>query len=135
MGGRNTDHLLVGAVMSALLAPFGPLYPALGASVARFRKIDNPTALQAHGAEVERAIRALQRQELQRVLPSIAPSCASGTWHNNADGSIGRSLRERQRAALLRCPEQIRKKRLPHEWQKLYEQAMKEKHGEREDAA
>ncbi len=118
--------------------PFGPLYPDLGASVAKFRRIKNPTweQRQAHGEAVEQAIRALQRQAMARATPTIPPSCASGTWHNggdyangHADGSVGKAIRAKHRASLLACPEKVRKARTDAEWRKMYIKAMKAKHG------
>ena len=107
----------------------GPEYPSLGATVAKYRKIQNPTAEQrrAHGDAVSAAIRALQQRESQRTLPRIAPLCASGTWHNNADGSVGRAIREQQQRALLAHVGEIRRKRTPAEWQSMYEDAMHDK--------
>jgi hypothetical protein len=112
-----------------LCQPFGPTYPALGASVAKYRKIANPTAAQrrAHGDAIGAAIRALQRAELQRELPSFRPSCASGTWHNNADGKVGEAMRAKHHAALLAAPGNERCARTDMEWRDKYRAAMREK--------
>jgi hypothetical protein len=82
--------------------PFGPLYPNLGASVAKWRKIKNPTPEQreAHGRAIEEAIRALQRRD------------------------IGAALRAQQSRALLAFPEKVRRERTPVEWRDLYANAM-----------
>ena len=115
--------------MTTLLSPFGPIYPSLGATVAKYRKLDTPSPEQrrAHGDAVAAAIRALQKQELQRELPSFKPSCPSGTWHNNADGSVGRAVAQQQRNALLAYPAKVRKARTDCEWQAMYARAMREK--------
>jgi hypothetical protein len=113
----------------------GLLYPDLGASVAKFRRIENPTREQrvAHADAIEKAIRAKQKQELQRELPSIRCRCASGTWHNgyiDANGrvvpsdKIGPAVREQQRNALLAYPDYVRRNRTSAEWERLYEAAM-----------
>jgi hypothetical protein len=109
--------------------PFGPDYPKLGAAVAKWRKIANPSPAQkqAHGDAVSAAIRALQRAALARELPTIRPSCSSGTWHNNGDGSVGRAVADQHRRALLACPDAIRRARTAAEWQSLYDEAMAEK--------
>ncbi len=114
------------------IPPFGPYYPVLGASVAKFRKIKNPTweQRQAHGEAVEKAIRSLQRSELQKELPGKGPSCLSHTWHNNADGAVGEAVRRQHLNVLLACPEKVRKARTPCEWREMYIEAMKAKHGE-----
>jgi hypothetical protein len=108
--------------------PFGPVYPHLP-TCAKFRKIANPTPEQkrAHGDAVSAAIRALQRAALARELPTIKPRCASGTWHNNADGSVGKAIREQHRRALLAYPDAVRRARTHDEWQAMYDAAMAEK--------
>ncbi len=117
---------------SKILVPFGPIYPKLSTTVAKFRKIENPTPeqRQAHGDAVGEAIRALQRSELQRELPSFAFRGASGTWHNNSDGSVGRAVAQQHRSALLSYPDKVRRGRSPETWQAMYEAAMREKRGE-----
>jgi len=120
-----------------------PPYPKLGETVAKFRRINNPTReqRQAHGEAVEEAFRALQRRELQRELPSFKPSCASGTWHNGGDyadghanGKLGEAIRNQQETA-LRKPQFLspsgprNRARTDWEWREAYIEAMKEKHG------
>ena len=114
---------------SYILEPFGPLYPDLGASVAKFRRIENPTREQrvAHADAIEKAILAKQRQALQREVPSIPASCESGTWHNNADGKVGAAIRQQHRTALFAYVDTVRRERTPKQWEKLYKEAMKEK--------
>lgn len=115
--------------MTEILNSFGPLYPALGAAVAKFRRIESPTweQKQAHGEAVEKAIRALQRTELQRELPSFQPRCASGTWHNAADGKVGEAVRAQNNARLLTHPGKVRRERADITWRIMYEDAMDEK--------
>lgn len=114
---------------------FGPKYPDLGAGVAKHRRaaargLRELTREQRHayGEAVERAIRAKQRSELQRELPSHPPGCASGTAHPDGE-AIHAALRRQQRAAVLAWPGQIRRARTPEQWKELYEAAMAEKHG------
>ena len=109
----------------------GPIYPKLGWAVAKFRKIPRisltPAQRDAYSATLVTAIAALQRAELQRELPSIRPHCASGTWHNNADGKISEAIRAQQRAALLAYPDKVRRARTQQEWRELYQRAMQDK--------
>lgn len=104
-----------------------PQYPAIPGA-AKFRKIprDQLTAEQkaAYSAVIVRTVLELQRKALQRELPEIKPSCASGTWHNMADGSVGRAIRKQQHEALLRAPDSIRAKRTDKQLIELYEEAM-----------
>lgn len=109
--------------------PFGPLYPKLGAGVAKFRKLANPTAeqRQAHGAAVEAAILASQSAWWRTERAVVPPNCASGTWHNNADGSVGEAIRAKQNAALLAWPDKQRRERTDAELREAYQRAMAEK--------
>lgn len=113
----------------------GPAYPDLGNAVAKYRRMATkagslsdmlPADRRAYGEAVEKAIRAKQRSELQRELPSHAPNCASGTAHNTGE-AIHRAMQAKHRAALLACPSQIRRARKPWEWQSKYNEAMEEK--------
>lgn len=118
-----------------LLEPFGPMYPDLGSGVAKYRRMAVGTGglmamdrqfRQAYGEAVEKAIRAKQRSELQRELPTHAVHCASGT--NHSDGAdIHEAIRRRQRAALLACPSQYRRDRPDHVWREMFVEAMAEK--------
>jgi hypothetical protein len=121
-GAKDKDQM-----SSLTTAPFGPAYPVLG--LAKFRKIKQPSPEQrrAHGEAVGEAIRALQKRELQRELPEIRPSCASGTWHNNGDGKVGEAVRAQHRAALLAWPGKVRSSRTEAQWQTMYQQAMADK--------
>jgi hypothetical protein len=73
----------------------GPIYNIGSATLAKMRRVQNPTweQRQAHGEAVEQAVLAAQWSALQRELPSFRPNCASGTWHNNADGKVGEAIR------------------------------------------
>ncbi len=112
----------------------GPLYPSLGAKVAKFRKLKKLTIEQRreYAQVIEETIRELQRQELQRELPSFRPHCASGTWHTTGQ-EIHDAIRQQQRNALLRCPDKIRRARTDVEWTNLYEEAMIEKKRRQEE--
>jgi hypothetical protein len=116
--------------MTAICEPFGPDYPDLP-TVKKHRK--NLTSLsqeqrRAYGEAVENAIRAKQRAELQRELPTHPVSCASGTNHN-CGRKISAAMRAKHRAALLACPGQERRARTPQIWQTMYDAAMAEKRG------
>lgn len=113
----------------------GPLYPDLGPGVAKYRRMVvsagglmamDKAMRHAYGEAVEKAIRAKQRSELQRELPTHAVRCASGT--NHSDGAdIHEAIRRRQRAALLACPAQYRRDRPDNVWREMYAEAMAEK--------
>jgi hypothetical protein len=115
---------------------FGPVYPALGATVAKFRRLAR-RGLQTlsdrerygYGRAVETAIRALQRSELQRELPSFRSNCASGTWHTDG-ADIHAAIQRQQRNALLAWPSKQRRARTPYQWQRMYDEAMAGKHRE-----
>lgn len=122
-----------------ILEPFGPSYPALP-SVAKYRRhalaAGSLAACDKHvrheyGAAVESAIRALQRLELRREVASIPANCASGTWYS-AGADIHKAVRAKQAAKLAAAAGQIRRKRLPCEWESLYAEAMKAKHDSRD---
>ena len=80
----------------------------------------------AYGLAVETAIRALQRSELQRELPTHNCHCASGTNHNSG-AAILKAMQTKPRAALAAAPSQERRAREPHVWQRMYDEAMAEK--------
>jgi hypothetical protein len=111
---------------------FGPLYPDLP-TVKKHRKAarDGLASLsadqrRAYGEAVEIAIRAKQRAELQRELPTHICHCASGTNHNDG-AAIHKAMQAKQRAALLACPSQVRRARTAHEWEVMYAEAMADK--------
>ena len=113
------------------LPPFGPTYPAMGPRVAKFRRVARdqltPDQRREYSAAIVDKIRALQRAAVMRDLPSFRPSCASGTWHNNADGKVGAAVREQQARALLACPDEIRAARSIVDLDAAYKAAMREK--------
>jgi hypothetical protein len=111
--------------MKHVLTEYGPLYPKLGSSVAKYRRIPRGAFLRAYGDAVHAAIRALQRSELRRELPSFAPRCASRTWHTDGD-SIHKAVQQQQHRALVSSPDKIRRDRTPAEWERLYTEAMKQ---------
>ena len=110
-----------------------PPYPDLGPTVAKFRRLASKglanmlvSDRRAYADAIETAIRAKQRQELQRELPSHRVRCASGTDFNDG-AKIHEAIRRQHRAALLAAPSQERRARKPEEWKEMYEEAMKEK--------
>ena len=110
-----------------------PPYPDLGPTVAKFRRLASKglanmlvTDRRAYADAIETAIRAKQRQELQRELPSRRSNSASGTYHNNG-AKIHAAIRQQQRAELLAYPDKVRRERKPEKWKEMYEEAMKEK--------
>jgi hypothetical protein len=108
--------------------PFGPLYPDLGATIAKSRhkaRID-PSHRQAHGEAVLAAIRAKQRSELQRELPSRAPNCASGTAHNTGE-AILKAIRAQHVARLQAAINADRRRRTDAEIIAEYEFVMEQK--------
>jgi hypothetical protein len=73
-----------------------PEYPHL-AGLDRYRRDPNPDR-HAYGQAVLSAVRALQRRELTRVLPSHPCPCASGTWASDGQ-EILRAVRAQNRRA------------------------------------
>lgn len=59
----------------------GPAYPKL-AGLDRYRRDPDPDR-HAYGRAVLAAIRALQRRELMRELPTHPCPCASGVWDSD----------------------------------------------------
>lgn len=112
---------------------FGPEYPALTAKVQKFRRmardglqsLPRETRLE-YAREVETAILALQQSAIRRVTTAHAIHCASGTAHT-CGRKIHQAMREKQRAALLAAPAQIRAMRSDEEWRTMYAEAMKAK--------
>ena len=125
--------------MTKIQEPFGPMYPDLGTGVAKYRRMARKGGVQklpeairwAYGEAIEKAIRAKQRNELQRELPTHACHCASGS--SSPDG-IGEFMRRKQRAALAACPAQERRARTPQQWEEMYERAMADKRKREADA-
>ena len=119
----------------------GPLYPDLGAGVAKYRRMAGkggvakmpPAMRYAYGEAVEKAILAKQRSELQRELPTHAPRCPSGCASPDGD-VIHRHMQNKQRAALLACPAMERRARTPQQWAEMYEEAMADKRKREADA-
>jgi hypothetical protein len=121
--------------MTTLLEQFGPDYPDLGASVAKYRRKAKESIFARTKAErdsnadaIENAIRAKQRSALQRELPSHRVSCASGTDYSDGR-EISAAVRQQHRSALQACPSQIRRARAPHVWEDMYNEAMAAKRG------
>ncbi|NVO13869.1 MAG: hypothetical protein HXX10_07520 [Rhodoplanes sp.] len=109
--------------------PFGPLYPALGAGVAKWRRRSGLTKEERreYGRAVHEAILSLQRQELQsRKGKDVATKCASGTRHTTGE-KIHAAIRLQQRNALYAAVDQERRERLPKVWREMYAAAMAEK--------
>jgi hypothetical protein len=110
-------------------------YTNLGATVAKWRKLANrrkltPEERHAYGEAVHKAVQAhLRKTAASRMglVPKVVkPNCASGTFHNNGD-DIHNAIRAQQRAALLACPDAIRRARSKWQWESMYERAMQEK--------
>jgi hypothetical protein len=80
-----------------------PLYPNLGATVAKLRKraadiciVHRGVARREHGNAVLEAVRKLNYRSLQRELPTHNINCASGTNHNDG-AEIIKALRLKHR--------------------------------------
>jgi len=84
---------------------FGPIYPELGATVAKLRRAPRtPENIAAHGAAVLAAIKRKNDAALQRAAPSLPPCpCASGTRHNTGEAILA-AVRAQQLAQLHRRP-------------------------------
>jgi hypothetical protein len=108
-----------------------PEYPAIPAAK-KFRAIPRAdlTTEQsiAYSDALTSTVRRLQDAWWRSERAVMPPTCASGTWHNNADGSISEAIAARQRAALLACPDKIRAARTDEELRAAYAAAMHEKH-------
>lgn len=74
--------------------PEGPLYPEL-AGLDRYRRDPAPDR-HAYGQAVLSVIRALQRRELARELPTHPCPCASGVWASDGQ-EILRAVRAQNR--------------------------------------
>jgi len=83
--------------------PFGPLYPQLGATVAKYRRKTSKADTKAYGNAVLEAIRSKQAGEIRRLAPSMPkPNTASGTYLSDGN-DILKHVANAQRAALLSC--------------------------------
>lgn len=108
--------------------PFGPVYPDLGAGVAKYRRKANyvgslremlPGDRRAYGEAVEKAILAKQRAELQSFCTrAVAPSRAE---------PIGKARLAWLNGQLLAYPAKERAKRTEQELRAMYAHAMHEK--------
>jgi hypothetical protein len=112
---------------------FGPTYPDLGPSAAKYRRMAiNGLATmmvrdrRAYGEAVLTSVRSKQRQELQRELPSHPVHCPSGTNHNTGEAII-KAVQSKHRAALTAAASQERRARTPQKWREMYAEAMTEK--------
>jgi hypothetical protein len=114
-----------------------PEYPAIPAAK-KFRAIPRAdlTTEQsiAYSDALTSTVRRLQDAWWRSERAVVPPNCASGTWHNNADGSIGEAIAAKQRAALMRpqfldakgAP--VNRERTDEELCAAYAAAMHEKH-------
>jgi hypothetical protein len=108
--------------MTTHIGTFGnPIYNIDSPALRKFRKAGK--FLQEYAETLEKVIRAKQRAELQRELPTISPSCASRTWYTTG-AEIHKAVRQQQRTALLAYPSKVRCNRTDDEWEKLYRDAM-----------
>lgn len=112
---------------------YGPAYPALGATVQKYRRKSREGIASlsreerlAYAEVIEKSILALQRSELQRELPGRTPHCASRTAYT-AGRDISAAIRRQHESALLSYPSKVRKARTDDEWRRMYAQAMREK--------
>src|SRR3990167_3007591 len=100
---------------------FGPIYPNLGPSIAKSRRVNGP---REHGAAVIRAILALQRQECGRALtPDGIPNCASRSRANDGAGIL-EAVANQIRAKLFADAERDRKRRTDEQIVEVYREAM-----------
>ena len=110
---------------------FGPTYDLNSAALKKHRRLaKGGLATMTRGQivdyanAVEAAVLAKQKTQLARHGESMpAPHCASGTWHTTGE-AIHKAVLQKQRAALLACPSQIRRARHPAEWERMYFDAM-----------
>lgn len=112
-----------------VLEPFGPIYPDLGLAVARHRrqfrmplKISPPAMRRAYGEAVLAAIRAKQRQSLQRELPSHQCMCPSGTFHNTGEAILAAIAAQHRNTPFVFMAKQL-ERRMEKQTEK-YEEAM-----------
>jgi hypothetical protein len=99
---------------------FGPEYPDLGATVAKYRRNNDPR----YGEAMSKALRALQHKELVKGLPprETLPPIYRGSDKKRAAYFRAQS----RRAAIARLTQDLRK-RTPKEEIEAYERAMKQK--------
>jgi hypothetical protein len=115
-------------------AEFGPAYDIDSATLKKHRRAArgglagmSRGEIVEYANAVEAAVLAKQKSQLRRhgeVMP--APHCASGTWHTTG-AAIHKAMQQKQRAALLACPAQIRRERTPKQWADMYAEAMADK--------
>jgi hypothetical protein len=108
---------------------YGPVYPNLGPSVAKHRRLndDTPEGRKAYGQAVHAAIRALQRAALNRELTSHKSPCASGTWHSEGK-DILKAIRQQHNAATQANARNLNRKN-DEDLQRDYYRAMLESRG------
>ena len=106
---------------------YGPIYPELP-SVAKYRRIAEPTMedKRAHGEAVHKAILALQRSELMRVIASTGCPCVSGTFKADGDAILAH-VKAFHKRAFAAAVEKDRRERKDEEIIEAYERAMAEK--------
>jgi len=120
--------------MTDMSDQFGPIYDITSATLGKFRflarkGLRNLTKdeRRAYGAAVEQAVLAKQRSQLKGYSePQHVPFCASGTFYS-AGEDIDAAVKQKQRAALARCPSQERRSRSDRDWQAMYANAMAER--------
>jgi hypothetical protein len=82
-----------------------PEYPAIPAAK-KFRAIPRadltPEQSIAYSDALTSTVRRLQDAWWRSERAVVPPNCVSGTWHNNADGSVGEAIAAKQRTALMR---------------------------------
>jgi hypothetical protein len=114
---------------------YGPIYPDLGRTVAKFRRKakDGLKHLsvferEAYGDAVSERIRALQKNELASVLAvrTFRSNSASGTFANSGE-AVHAAVREQQRKELDAYPSYIRRNRDPQKVREEYEAVIAEK--------
>lgn len=105
-----------------------PEYPSLGAGVAKSRAAAgrDRSKLAEHGEKVLEAIRGLQRQALQRELPSFQSGSASRSWANTGE-SVLEAVRRQHASALEGALKASWKARDDRQIEKQYAAAMRAK--------
>lgn len=109
--------------------PFGPVYPEMGNTVAKFRRMAaaagsvaamDPALRREYGAAVEREIHAKNNAWWRAGGALKVPPAPKR-------GDVGAAIRAAHRAALASCPAQDRAKRSVAAIEAAYEAAMAEK--------
>jgi hypothetical protein len=105
---------------------YGPLYPNLGPTVAKHRRLNDetPEGRKAYGQAVLKAINALNRQKLIGASGPVNPRafCASGTWHSEGK-DILKAVNAHNRAAFQRDAQNLNR-RSDEDLQRDYYRAM-----------